>query len=138
MDYIQYEKPDIFCLQETKCSEEKLPPEVKNVNNYHVYWHCSKKEGYAGVGLYTKIKPLDIKYGMDIKQHDEEGRMITAEYDKFFVISVYVPNAGRSLVTLPKRLEWNQDFKEYIADLNKKKPVIICGDMNVAHSEIGN
>lgn len=135
MDYIHYEKPDILCLQETKCSEEKLPAEV-NIEEYHIYWQNSKKEGYAGVGLYSRTEPLSVTYGIGIDEHDSEGRVITAEYDDFYVISVYVPNAGRGLVTLDKRLDWNDHFQKYIADLDKKKPVIICGDMNVAHSEI--
>lgn len=137
LDYIHNEKPDILCLQETKCGMDKLPPEVQEIDGYKVFWHCSNKDGYAGVGLYSKIEPVSVKYGLGDKEHDDEGRMITAEYEQFYVISVYVPNAGRGLVTLPKRLKWNEVFRDFVNDLDKKKPVIICGDMNVAHTEIG-
>lgn len=116
---------------------DKLPPEVQEIDGYKVFWHCSNKDGYAGVGLYSKIEPVSVKYGLGDEEHDDEGRMITAEYEQFYVISVYVPNAGRGLVTLPKRLKWNEVFRDFVNELDKKKPVIICGDMNVAHTEIG-
>lgn len=137
LDYIQHEKPDVFCLQETKCAEDKLPAEAKEVDGYKAYWICSEKDGYAGVGLYSKIEPISVQYGLDDEDHDNEGRMITAEFDKFYVVSVYVPNSGRGLVTLPKRLKWNESFRQFVAELDKKKPVIVCGDMNVSHLEIG-
>lgn len=124
-------------MQEVKSSKNTLPPESKEIEGYKAYWHFSTKSGYAGVGLYTKQEPINVQYGLGVETHDNEGRMITAEYDKYYVICVYVPNAGRGLVTLPKRLEWNDDFQEYVNDLKNKKPVIICGDMNVAHTEIG-
>lgn len=130
------ENPDVLCLQETKCEKDKLPDEIKSVEGYESYWVSSNKEGYAGVGLLSKIKPINVKYGINNDEHDSEGRCITAEYEKFFVVCVYVPNAGRKLITLDKRLDWNELFKKYIQELDKKKPVIICGDMNVAHEEI--
>ncbi|KAF2903736.1 hypothetical protein ILUMI_02444 [Ignelater luminosus] len=136
LKYLEYEKPDVFCIQESKCAEDKLPDEIKNLEGYEQYWQNSEKEGYAGVGLFSRTKPIGVEYGIGVDEHDEEGRCITAEYEKFYVVSVYVPNAGRKLVTLPKRLEWNKAFKKYIKELDKKKPVIVCGDMNVAHSEI--
>lgn len=102
---------------------------------YHPYWLGFG--GQAGVGLYSRQMPLNISYGIDDKEMDEDGRLMCAEYEKFFLVNVYVPNAGRKLVTLPKRLRWNKLFKEYIKKLDQKKPVIICGDMNVAHEEIG-
>ncbi|XP_012261249.2 exodeoxyribonuclease isoform X1 [Athalia rosae] len=135
IDYLLKENADIIALQETKCDKNKLPEEVK-IPGYNDYFVDSKKSGYCGVALYTKVKPLNVMYGMNIPLHDDEGRMITAEFENFFVVSVYVPNAGQKLVTLPKRLQWNKDFKEFIGNLDKKKPVIICGDMNVAHTEI--
>lgn len=124
-------------MQETKCSDAKLPGEAKDIEGYQTYWATSEKDGYAGVGLYSRTEPLSVSYGINVREHDTEGRIITAEYEKFYVISVYVPNAGRGLVTLDKRLDWNKHFGTYIAKLDKKKPVIICGDMNVAHTEIG-
>ncbi|KAF7389168.1 hypothetical protein HZH66_010305 [Vespula vulgaris] len=135
MDYIVKENADIVALQETKCNTNKLPSEIK-VPGYHHYYADSKKAGYCGVALYTKEKPINIKYGLNNSKFDEEGRLITAEYPNFFLLNVYVPNAGAKLVTLPKRLEWNEKFKLYVKELDKKKPVIICGDMNVAHQEI--
>lgn len=113
-----------------------MPDEVKGIEGYSDYWCSSDKEGYAGVGVYSKKEPLNVKEGIDHDQHDTEGRCLTLEYTDFFLVNVYVPNAGRGLVTLDKRLEWNELFKKYIKDLDNKKPVILCGDMNVAHNEI--
>ncbi|KAK2578057.1 hypothetical protein KPH14_008472 [Odynerus spinipes] len=135
MDYIVRENADIVALQETKCDKNKLPSEVK-VPGYHYYYEDSKKPGYCGVALYTKQKPLNVKYGLNNAKFDGEGRLITAEYQKFFLVNVYVPNAGAKVVNLPKRLEWNEAFKCFVKELDKKKPVIVCGDMNVAHQEI--
>ncbi|KAM3968150.1 uncharacterized protein ACR2FA_006058 isoform 2-T2 [Aphomia sociella] len=136
LDYIQHEKPDILCLQEVKCSQDKLPIEVTNLPGYHAYWLCSDKDGYAGVGIYTTKLAMNVTYGLQNEELDSEGRIITAEYEHFYLICTYVPNAGRNLVTLPKRLQWNEEFRKYVNELDKKKPVIICGDMNVAHNEI--
>ncbi|PNF29040.1 hypothetical protein B7P43_G14198 [Cryptotermes secundus] len=132
IDYLKYEDPDIFCLQETKCSESKLPPEVK-VDGYHTYWLSGEKEGYAGVGLYSKKEPIKVTYGLGKKEFDTEGRVITVEYEKFYLVAAYVPNAGRGLVTLPKRMKWDPDLRNYVKELDSKKPVILCGDMNVSH-----
>ncbi|KAG6803654.1 hypothetical protein HZU73_01032 [Apis mellifera caucasica] len=133
--YIAKEDADIVALQETKCDSNKLPEEIK-LNGYHYYFLESKKSGYCGVALFTKEKPIDVKYGLNNSEFDNEGRLITAEYLNFYLINVYVPNAGQKLVTLPKRLKWNEIFKTYVRNLDEKKPVIICGDMNVAHKEI--
>lgn len=134
--YIKAEDPDIFCVQETKCNKELIPDDVK-VDGYHTYWSAADKEGYAGTGLYSKEKPINVTYGLGIKKHDNEGRVITAEYDKFYFVTTYVPNAGRGLPRLPYRSkEWDPDFQNYLKDLDKKKPVILCGDLNVAHAEI--
>ncbi|KAI4501415.1 hypothetical protein M0802_003292 [Mischocyttarus mexicanus] len=141
MDYIVKENADIVALQETKCDTNKLPSEIK-VPGYHHYYTdiciltTGKKAGYCGVALYTKEKPINVKYGLNNSKLDEEGRLITAEYPNLFLLNVYVPNAGAKLITMPKRLEWNEKFKLYVKELDKKKPVIICGDMNVAHQEI--
>ncbi|CAH2092250.1 unnamed protein product [Euphydryas editha] len=136
LEYLKYEKPDILCLQEVKCSQEKLPDEIKNVPGYHAYWLCSDKDGYAGVGIYTTKLAMNVQYGLQNDELDSDGRIITAEYEQFYLICTYVPNAGRKLVTLPKRLKWNEEFRKHVMSLDKKKPVIICGDMNVAHNEI--
>lgn len=135
MDYIIKEDADIVALQETKCDKDKLPDEVK-LPGYHHYFLDSKKPGYCGLALFCKEKPISVKYGLNNSEFDSEGRMITAEFPEFFMVNIYVPNAGQKLVTLPKRLEWNKTFKKYIKELDQKKPVIICGDMNVAHQEI--
>ncbi|XP_047546016.1 DNA-(apurinic or apyrimidinic site) endonuclease [Vanessa atalanta] len=136
LEYLKYEKPDILCLQEVKCSQEKLPEEIKNVPGYHAYWLCSDKDGYAGVGIYTTKLAISVQYGLQNEELDSDGRIITAEYEQFYLICTYVPNAGRKLVTLSKRLKWNEEFRNHVKSLDKKKPVIICGDMNVAHNEI--
>ncbi|KAL0839814.1 hypothetical protein ABMA28_016442 [Loxostege sticticalis] len=136
LDYIKHEKPDILCLQEVKCAKDKLPEEIANVPGYHAYWLCSDKDGYAGVGIYTTKLAMNVQYGLQNEELDTEGRIITAEYEHFYLITTYVPNAGKKLVTLPKRLEWNEEFRKFVKELDKKKPVIICGDMNVAHNEI--
>ncbi|XP_054015018.1 exodeoxyribonuclease [Hylaeus anthracinus] len=135
IEYIEKEDADIVALQETKCNKDKLPEEIK-LSGYHRYFLDSKKSGYCGLALYSKEKPIDVKYGLDDPEFDDEGRLIMAEYPKFYLINVYIPNAGQKLVTLPKRLQWNEVFKNYIKELDEKKPVIICGDMNVAHQEI--
>ncbi|XP_011859865.1 PREDICTED: DNA-(apurinic or apyrimidinic site) lyase-like isoform X1 [Vollenhovia emeryi] len=134
LDYVIKEDADIVALQETKCDKDKLPDEVK-LPGYHHYFLDSKKPGYCGVALFSKEMPISVKYGLN-ESFDSEGRMIMAEFPEFFVVNVYVPNAGQKLVTLPKRLEWNKAFKKRIEELDQKKPVIICGDLNVAHQEI--
>ncbi|CAK1578678.1 unnamed protein product [Parnassius mnemosyne] len=136
LDYLKYEKPDILCLQEIKCAKEKLPQEVTNVPGYHAYWLCSDQDGYAGVGIYTTKLAMNVQYGLQNEELDSEGRIITAEYEQFYLVCTYVPNAGRKLITLPKRLKWNEEFRKYVKSLDMKKPVIICGDMNVSHNEI--
>lgn len=130
------EDPDIVCLQETKCSEAKLPNEAKNVEGYKSYFMAAKTEGYSGVALYSKTEPISVTYGIGDETHDDEGRCIIAEYDKFYVVTAYVPNAGRKLVTLDKRMEWDPKFRKCLQDLDAKKPVIMCGDLNVSHKEI--
>ncbi|KAG8227720.1 hypothetical protein J437_LFUL008002 [Ladona fulva] len=135
LEYVTAENPDIFCLQETKCPEKKLPPETK-IEGYHTYWNSGDKDGHSGLGLYTKEKPLEVTYSIGDSELDSEGRLITAEYEKFYVVNAYVPNSGRGLVTLPKRLKWDTQFREYLKKLDEKKPVILCGDLNVSHQPI--
>lgn len=134
-EYMTQERPDIICLQETKCKTEDIP-ETAHLWGYHPYWLGFG--GYAGVATYSRQMPINVTYGIGDEELDEEPRLMTLEYEKFFLINVYVPNSGRKLVTLPKRLRWNKLFHLYVLLLDKKKPVIICGDLNVAHAEIGN
>lgn len=135
LKFLEYEEPDIFCLQETKCATEQLPDEVQRIPGYHPYWLCMPG-GYAGVAIYSKIMPINVEYGIGNKEFDDVGRIITAEYEKFFLINVYVPNSGRKLVNLEQRMKWEKLFQEFVQKLNDRKPVVICGDMNVSHQEI--
>uniref|UniRef100_A0A914VUU9 DNA repair nuclease/redox regulator APEX1 n=1 Tax=Plectus sambesii TaxID=2011161 RepID=A0A914VUU9_9BILA len=138
---LSVEKPDILVIQETKCGSKDLPEEIKKVVDYHSYFQSSSganggNQGYTGVGLFSRTKPLNVTFGMDREEHDNEGRIITAEYEKFYLVGAYVPNAGRGLVRLKYRRTWNKDFLEYIKKLDEQKPVIYVGDLNVAHQEI--
>ncbi|XP_034129436.1 recombination repair protein 1 isoform X2 [Drosophila guanche] len=135
LQVLTLEEPDIFCLQETKCSNEQLPDEMTNVPGYHPYWLCMPG-GYAGVAIYSKIMPINVEYGIGNEEFDDVGRMITAEYEKFYLINVYVPNSGRKLVNLEARMRWEKLFQSYVQKLDALKAVVICGDMNVSHSEI--
>lgn len=133
--YVKNEDPDIFCIQETKCQEKDVPKEVK-FPGYHTYWAEAQTKGYSGVGLCSKTKPLNVSYGIGIAEHDNEGRVITAEFKEFYLVASYVPNAGRGLSRLDYRQGWDKDFRDYLKNLDKNKPVILCGDLNVAHKEI--
>lgn len=124
---------DIFCLQETKLSEGQLDIELKG---YHQYWNYAEKKGYSGTAVFTKKEPLNVTYGIGIPEHDKEGRVITLEFEDLYFITVYVPNSQRELTRLAYRQEWEADFLSYILKLEEKKPVIYCGDLNVAHMEI--
>ncbi|KAI8121208.1 Recombination repair protein 1 [Lucilia cuprina] len=134
LKYLEYEEPDIFCMQETKCTTDQLPEEVVRIPGYHPYWLCMPG-GYAGVAIYSKIMPINVEYGIGNKEFDDCGRIITAEYEKFFLINVYVPNSGRKLVNLEARMRWEKLFQEFVQKLDSRKPVVICGDMNVSHQE---
>jgi len=103
---------------------------------YNQYWNYAKKKGYSGTAVFTKIKPLEVKYGIEMEEHDQEGRVITLEYDEFYLVNVYTPNSQRELARLDYRMKWEDDFRSYLMDLDKVKPVILCGDLNVAHKEI--
>ena len=124
---------DIFCLQETKLSEGQLELDLPG---YHMYWNYAEKKGYSGTALFSKKEPLSVSYGIGVEEHDHEGRVITAEYDDIYFITVYVPNSQRELTRLSYRMEWEDAFLSYVRKLEKKKPVIWCGDLNVAHKEI--
>ena len=124
---------DFFCLQETKMQAGQLDLAFLG---YDSYWNYAEKKGYSGTAIYTKHKPMSVRYGIGIEEHDHEGRVITLEYEDFFFITVYVPNAQDGLKRLDYRMKWEDDFLSYIKELDKQKPVIFCGDLNVAHEEI--
>lgn len=132
-DFFDSIDADIFCLQETKLQEGQIDfaPE-----GYHSYWNYAEKKGYSGTAIFTKQEPLSVTYGMGIEEHDKEGRLITLEFENFYFITVYVPNSKRELLRLDYRMVWEDDFRAYVLELDKKKPVIFCGDLNVAHKEI--
>ncbi len=124
---------DAFCLQETKLSEGQLELDLPG---YHQYWNYAEKKGYSGTAVFVKKEPLSVSYGIGVEEHDHEGRVITLEYDSHYLITVYVPNSQDGLKRLDYRMEWEDAFLSYIKKLDKKKPVIYCGDLNVAHEEI--
>lgn len=124
---------DFFCLQETKMQEGQLD---LNFEGYESYWNYADKKGYSGTAIYTRRTPLAVTYGIGIDQHDHEGRVITLEMDDFFLVTAYVPNSQDGLKRLDYRMTWEDDFRNYLLELDKKKPVIVCGDLNVAHKEI--
>jgi exodeoxyribonuclease-3 len=129
--------PDMLCLQETKAGLEEVKTVLELLPEYKAYVNSSKaRKGYSGTTILTKTEPLSITFDMNIEEHDQEGRVITAEYDSFFLVTVYVPNSGEGLKRLDYREKWNADFTNYLVSLNAKKPVIVCGDLNVAHKEI--
>ena len=124
---------DFFCLQETKMQEGQLD---LSFDGYESYWNYAEKKGYSGTAIYTKHKPLAVSYGMGVEEHDHEGRIITLEYETFYLVTVYTPNSQNELRRLDYRMTWETDFHKFLKDLDAKKPVIVCGDMNVAHEEI--
>ena len=124
---------DIFCIQETKCQPEQV--ELK-FEGYKSYWNSAEKKGYSGTAIFTKTQPISVKYGIGIEEHDKEGRIITLEFEKFYLVTNYTPNAKRELERLEYRMEWEDEIRNYLLKLKKTKPVIMCGDLNVAHEEI--
>lgn len=124
---------DIFCIQETKCQVGQVDLEYEG---YKSYWNSAEKKGYSGTAIFTKINPLSVKYGIGIEEHDKEGRVITLEFDKFYLVNIYTPNSKRELERLDYRQIWEDEIRKYLLNLNKIKPVIMCGDLNVAHKEI--
>jgi exodeoxyribonuclease-3 len=127
------EDPDILCIQETKAQEQDVQIEFQG---YYQFWNSAEKKGYSGTLIFTKEKPLSVSYGINIDEHDKEGRVITAEYDDFFLVNVYTPNSQRGLERIEYRMKWEDAFRSYLKELEKTKPVIFCGDLNVAHNEI--
>ncbi len=133
MDIFNEMDADIFCLQETKLQEGQINLELEG---YYQYWNYAVKKGYSGTAIFTKKKPLSHSYGIGIEEHDQEGRVITLEYQNFYFVTCYTPNSQNELKRLDYRMKWEDDFLKYIKKLDRKKPVIFCGDLNVAHNEI--
>lgn len=134
LDYLAEEQPDVLCLQETRADPndvEQLWPAA-----YTTYWNAAQKKGYAGTAIFTKTRPVQVTCGMALPKHDGEGRVLTAEYADFFLVNVYVPNSQRELTRLAYRQQWDRAFLRYLKKLEKEKPVIFCGDLNVAHTEL--
>jgi len=132
-DFLANSGADIFCVQETKMQKGQAEFDFPG---YEEYWNSAEKKGYSGTAIFTKIKPLSVSYDMGIAEHDQEGRIIRAEFDDFYLINVYTPNSQRELARLDYRMQWEDAFRTYVKQLDEKKPVIICGDLNVAHKEI--
>lgn len=133
IDFFKEADADIFCLQETKLQEGQIELELPG---YHQYWNYAEKKGYSGTAVFSKKEPISVVYGIGIEEHDHEGRVITLEYPEFFVVTVYTPNSQDGLARLSYRMRWEDDFLAYLKKLETKKPVIFCGDLNVAHKEI--
>lgn len=133
LEYFQETNADIFSVQETKLQEGQIDLQTEG---YEQYWNYAEKKGYSGVAVFTKQKPLSVKYGMGIAEHDKEGRMITLEFENFYHVTVYTPNSQQENARLQYRMEWEDAFRNYLIQLDQKKPVILCGDLNVAHEEI--
>ena len=133
LNFVEKEDPDILCLQEIKAHPEQVE---KILDHCEAFWNPSEKKGYSGTAVFTKEKPLQVTTGMGIEEHDHEGRIITAEFKDYFLVTVYTPNSKRELLRLSYRMKWDRDFLAYLQKLEKQKPVIFCGDLNVAHKEI--
>ena len=133
LDFFREADADIFCIQETKLQEGQISLELEG---YDQYWNYAVKKGYSGTAVFTKRKPLHVAYGLGIEEHDREGRVITLEYPGFYLVTVYTPNSQNELARLDYRMRWETDFLSYLKGLEQKKPVVFCGDLNVAHQEI--
>ncbi|MGG7058536.1 exodeoxyribonuclease III [Clostridium tertium] len=133
LDYFNKMDADIFCIQESKLQAGQID---LNLEGYHQYWNYAEKKGYSGTAIFTKEESLNVYYGIGIEEHDKEGRVITLEFDKFYMVTVYTPNSKNELARLDYRMVWEDAFREYLLELDKIKPVVVCGDLNVAHKEI--
>ena len=133
LDFFHSVDADVFCLQETKLQPHQIELDLPG---YQLYWNSAEKNGYSGTALFTRVAPLEVTYGMGLEEHDHEGRLITAEYDGFYLVCCYTPNAQNELARIDYRMKWEDDFRDYLMELDKVKPVILCGDLNVAHQEI--
>ncbi len=133
LDFFKEVDADIFCIQESKLQEGQIDLDLEG---YKSYWNYAEKKGYSGTAVFTKEEPISVKKGIGISEHDNEGRVITAEYDDFYLVTVYTPNSKQALERLDYRMVWEEVFRKYLKELEEKKPVIVCGDLNVAHKEI--
>ena len=133
LDFFREADADIFCIQETKMQEGQL---ALDLPGYHQYWNYAVRKGYSGTAVFTKKEPISVSYGIGIEEHDQEGRVITCEFEDFYFVTVYTPNSQNELARLDYRMKWEDDFRAYLSRLDGKKPVILCGDLNVAHKEI--
>lgn len=133
LDFFKEIDADVFCVQETKLQEGQIDLDL---DGYHQYWNYAEKKGYSGTAMFTKDEPLSVKYGIGIEEHDKEGRVITAEFDTYYLVTCYTPNSQNELNRLDYRMEWEDAFLKYLKELEKSKPIILCGDLNVAHTEI--
>ena len=133
MDFFESENADIFCIQETKMQEGQVDIDV---DGYYKYYNSAVKKGYSGTAIFTKIKPINVTYGLGIEEHDNEGRIITLEFEKFYLVNCYTPNSKRTLERIPYRMTWEDEVRKYLSSLSTKKGVVYCGDLNVAHNEI--
>lgn len=133
MEFFSSVDADIFSIQETKLQEGQIDLDLPG---YYQYWNYAEKKGYSGVAVFTKVKPLNVKYGLNIEEHDKEGRVITLEFEDFYYVTCYTPNSQNELARLSYRMQWEDAFRNYLSELDKNKPVILCGDLNVAHNEI--
>ena len=136
-DFFNKINADVFCIQETKMQEDQIDVNINSTfEKYHQYWNSAIKKGYSGTAIFTKQKPINVTYGIGIEEHDKEGRIITLEFDNFFMVNCYTPNSKRELERLDYRMTWEDEVRKYLSNLDKQKPVIYCGDLNVAHKEI--
>lgn len=133
LDFFNSIDADFFCIQESKLQAGQIDLDL---SGYHQYWNYAEKKGYSGTAIFAKNEPLSVSYGIGIEEHDREGRVITLEYDNFYLVTCYTPNSQNELKRLPYRMQWEDDFREYLKTLDAKKPVVLCGDLNVAHNEI--
>lgn len=133
LEYFHSTDADFFCIQESKLQEGQIDLDLPG---YHQYWNYAVKKGYSGTAIFTRHEPLAVSYGLNIPEHDTEGRVITLEYDNFYLVTCYTPNSQNELARLSYRMQWEDAFRSYLIDLDQKKPVILCGDLNVAHEEI--
>ena len=133
IDFFEKINADIFCIQETKCQPDQIELEF---DGYKSFWNSAEKKGYSGTAIYTKKEPISVKYGIGIEEHDKEGRVITLEFDNFYMVDIYTPNSKRGLERLDYRQVWEDEIRKYLLKLNETKPVVMCGDLNVAHKEI--
>ncbi len=134
--FAEQHHPDILCIQETKIHDDHIEKILLHLDGYHFYWNSADKRGYSGVATFTKMKPLSVQKGIGMPEHDKEGRVLVLEYEQFYLVNVYTPNSQRGLLRLKYRCQWNRAFQAFVKKLEKKKPIVICGDLNVAHMEI--